>query len=807
MAQLSYPGVYIEEVPSGVRTITGVATSITAFFGRTMKGPLNKPVRCLSFADFLRGFGGAPSGSELAASVKQFYDNGGTDCYVIRLARNARKAAVRLENLLGTNVLLASAKVEGAWGNGLRLEVNYATPNPGDTFNLTVIQEEAGQVVASETHTNLSMDFTSPRFAPAFVSRSSDLIDLMLDPAAMGSASDPASPYRVLTGTFRGFSEARRPLSEVGEDLDDAATNLSAILATNHSFEISVDNSGFVPVSLQGLSLTGANLVNEVQMQINNALAGLVPVPSVEVSFDEAPGIGRMLRITADSGNQANVRVRRAASNDLASALMMGADYGGVELSRWHSLRPAPTGAVLPIGTTAMGLENVNDLAVIEQQVVTGVTVGSDALVTLDLQTTAAGTDPWRIDNIATSPNGNNDGVREKLRRIAGAITNTPGGGYRASVAGYQLAIRPKGGTFNAAPSSVSFAGGTVPAFEINTRQYKFGLDGSSPSATGGSFDPGTTTFNGGEDGDDGDAPDFATYVGNEEEQTGFHALDPVDLFNIMVLPRDEEVSATERFNLWGPASIYCRSRRAFLLIDAPDDWVSQGRAAVVQNTAEIDDLRATVVNDHSAVFFPKVIANIGGNPTAIGSSGAIAGLMARTDASRGVWKAPAGIGADLRGISGLEVKLTDLENGVLNKLGVNCARAFPAGYVNWGARTMDGSDDIGSEWKYIPIRRLALFLQESLYRGTQWVVFEPNDEPLWAKIRLNVGAFMKGLFRQGAFQGSSPDKAFYVKCDGETTTQADRNLGIVNIEVGFAPLKPAEFVVVKIQQIAGDLS
>jgi hypothetical protein len=152
-------------------------------------------------------------------------------------------------------------------------------------------------------------------------------------------------------------------------------------------------------------------------------------------------------------------------------------------------------------------------------------------------------------------------------------------------------------------------------------------------------------------------------------------------------------------------------------------------------------------------------------------------------------------------------VKLTDLENGVLNKLGVNCARSFVSGFVNWGARTMDGADDLGSEWKYIPIRRLALFIEESLYRGTQWVVFEPNDEPLWARVRLNVGAFMNGLFRQGAFQGSTPGQAFYVKCDAETTTQADRNLGIVNIEVGFAPLKPAEFVVIKIQQIAGDLS
>jgi uncharacterized protein len=142
-----------------------------------------------------------------------------------------------------------------------------------------------------------------------------------------------------------------------------------------------------------------------------------------------------------------------------------------------------------------------------------------------------------------------------------------------------------------------------------------------------------------------------------------------------------------------------------------------------------------------------------------------------------------------------------------LNPLGLNCLRSFPvAGNLVWGARTLVGADLLASEWKYLPVRRLALFLEESLYRGTQWVVFEPNDEPLWAQIRLNLGAFMQNLFRQGAFQGRSPREAYFVKCDRETTTQNDINLGIVNIVVGFAPLKPAEFVVIKIQQMAGQV-
>lgn len=184
-----------------------------------------------------------------------------------------------------------------------------------------------------------------------------------------------------------------------------------------------------------------------------------------------------------------------------------------------------------------------------------------------------------------------------------------------------------------------------------------------------------------------------------------------------------------------------------------------------------------------------------------------MAGLYARTDSTRGVWKAPAGTETALINVQALDYTATDMQNGMINQLGINCLRDFPIyGNVCWGARTLDGADQRSSEWKYIPVRRIALFLEESLYRGTKWVVFEPNDEPLWAQIRLNVGTFMHNLFRQGAFQGTSPKDAYFVKCDSETTTQADIDLGIVNILVGFAPLKPAEFVVIKISQIAGKL-
>jgi phage tail sheath protein FI len=238
--------------------------------------------------------------------------------------------------------------------------------------------------------------------------------------------------------------------------------------------------------------------------------------------------------------------------------------------------------------------------------------------------------------------------------------------------------------------------------------------------------------------------------------------------------------------------------------MDPPDDWTDSSSATSA--SVGVNTLRIGLVKDYSAVFFPRLKLDESGKDVFVGPSGAMAGVMARIDGTRGVWKAPAGTEADLRGITGLEYRFSDGENGVMNPKAVNTIRIFPDGVVSWGARTMDGDDGFGSEYKYIPIRRLALFIEESLYRGLKWVVFEPNDEPLWAQIRLNVGAFMNGLFRQGAFQGQTPKDAYFVKCDSSTTTQNDRNLGIVNIVVGFAPLKPAEFVVLTLQQMAGQI-
>ncbi len=289
-------------------------------------------------------------------------------------------------------------------------------------------------------------------------------------------------------------------------------------------------------------------------------------------------------------------------------------------------------------------------------------------------------------------------------------------------------------------------------------------------------------------------------------------ALEPVTgplgergTINTHCVPATATLSDAQAQTVAATAIALCARCGGFYLLDPPQQATTRDTPdAIVKWLAANDTLRSRnaalyvpriIVPDPVADFAPRICAN----------SGAIAGIYARTDVATGVWKAPAGIQAGLADINALAYPVSDQDNSVLNPLAINALRLFAVyGPVVWGARTLAGADQMADEYKYVPTRRLALYIEQSLIQSLQWAVFEPNDAALWSSIRLSVGSFMQDLFRAGAFMGTTAQDSYFVQCDATTTTPSDIENGVVNVLIGFAPVHPAEFVVITIQQAAG---
>lgn len=305
----------------------------------------------------------------------------------------------------------------------------------------------------------------------------------------------------------------------------------------------------------------------------------------------------------------------------------------------------------------------------------------------------------------------------------------------------------------------------------------------------------------------DGAALDESDLLGQADARTGLYALNKVELVNLVCVPPYLAGGEVDLSVLAAAAQI-CVDRRAFLIVDAPVSWTTSEAAA--RGVGSIGEALGEN-GRNAALYFPWLCQPDplrGGQMAAFPPCGAVAGAFARTDVERGVWKAPAGVEAVLKGVGSLSVSVDDRESAVLNPLGVNCLRLMARfGPVLWGARTLRGADALGdSTWRYVPVRRLALYIEESVARATQWAVFEPNDERLWERLRLSIETFLRGLFRQGALAGATASQAYFVRCDASTTLPADLAMGLVNVQVGFAPLRPAEFVVLGFRIVAGQL-
>jgi len=664
MLKGTYPGVYTQEQPSGVRTIAGVATAITAFVGPSISGIDFRPKRILNFGDFERAFGGLSSDSEMSYGILQFFQNGGGEALAVRVPKeNAVPAKLTAKNGAGP-ILGFEALGAGDAGNDIFAEIESV---PGTKlFSLALTHAAAPN--APELFSDLSTQANSLAFAPNAVNDpdlGSQLVKIAFDtngqdaPLPTGTTIKAAPPQNVLgTKAKDAYSfkvSVSRVVSGVKKD----------ILAEKDVDLFAKDE--LMPASLLALGKKLEDKINE-QLQTQDPK---IAVEAAVIEFGTGTATVRQLRF--------RVKVLDLASHKAPDAV--------IDIKDGAKPAPGPNAPLFAL----FGLE-------------------------------------------AAKPNAS----RYRL-----------GFDYSADA-------------------------------RIQASNQQAGADGS-------------VAF-----------PTSAQLI------KGIQALQKVDLFNLLCVPDavrpkidDPEAAYYSDYQtIYEAARQLCEDRRAFLLLDPPPNITDVDKAEAWKSSA------LTVQTDHAATYFPRLKMSDPLNPKLLrlfAPSGAMAGVMARTDSNRGVWKAPAGIDASIANVYAPAVMLSDAEHGVLNPLGVNCFRKFPIyGSVAFGARTLAGADVQASEWKYIPVRRTALYILESLRRGLTWVTFEPNDEPLWGQIRLNVVAFMHGLFRQSAFQGSAPSQAYLVKCDSETTTQTDINLGVVNIVVGFAPLKPAEFVFITLRQLAG---
>ncbi len=806
MVTPTYPGVYVREESSGARAVAGVATSITAFVGMTQRGPLLSPVRVFGLADFERSFGPGQNAGAMAAQVRLFFDNGGGVAWITRIARDAEQADITVMNEAQTPVLTLTALDHGVDGNNLRAEVSYDATSPEERFALRLYRRlvsATGSVTEADAESfgNLSMNPDDGNFVERTLNGTSRLV------SAEALLPDPILAESVL------YSGLILPT-----DAGQAADTIRARIGGPGTATFRLRHNG-APAITVNVDIAGGDGIGAIVGNIATAMQTALAANGVTQTVTGAQinaGSRRQVTLTMPG---ASFEILPGTGTDLAAALMLTTGQGAAYVDRWALNRPAPTGVVSilhnPVGaqnlTRLLNFAGTAKADVATWEIADASTAGSPGAQPI-VYPAPAGT---MIEGNAFVPNaGAGDlsqgamlNVRENLAAIAAAINGDANRRWRARVHGFRIALTPAFSDLSDADLTAALTTGAtidlgagVRIFNLasrpaNVRAYTLGSNGGGVG--GGVFQNRT----GATDGDDGLLP------GEDEYRAAFEVMERrIDLFNLMVLPRARAGDGTQtdaaRKPAFDAASAFCATQRAFLLVDPPATDPTQRWTDASSAETGVDALRIGIDTRNSAVFWPRLKMANGSHQD---PGGAIAGLMARIDGTRGVWKAAAGVEATLRGVAGVEYPMSDPDNGVINPKAVNALRAFPDGILCWGARTLVGFNDSGNiDDKYIPVRRTMLFIEESLYRGLRFAVFEPNDEPLWAQIRLAAGSFMNTLFRQGAFAGQKASDAYFVLCDRTTTTPTDINLGIVNVIVGFAPLKPAEFVILTVKQIAG---
>ncbi len=808
MPEYLAPGVYVEEVSFRSKSIEGVSTSTAAFVGPTRKGPLSgTPEVITSFGDFERIYGGLTSLSfapgqdsinYLAHAVNAFFANGGARLYVARtfMPRNGLDGIARATVIAGdaANQAAFVARERGAGYNG-SVVVSMKRTKTSEKLALDAKSVPIGSLLRTGGD-NPALPARLKGGTPPFSLGAGGKLALTINGGAPQEITLTGTPAEVtgdavadpanvpvaaglsLTVTFKGKPAQTIALPAETRSLADWAGFLNAKLvfgharvANNNQLVIASDLRGsavqttvnalpalgFNPVApATAIAATGAGNVANLDAVTYSELLALLTAAGVAVDAAQDPATGQLVLSTKTTGKAgAKLQVHANTAKDVQNGLGLAAgevtgEDGAAVLFYYRAGGGWIGGAD---GVTPLADTTVLDTAeVITATVV--VTEPDGAQIGFD-----------EVGLSAAHPRFLGDILSKTPTRKADALLNP---------VAFEI-----GATLKAAPD-----------LPLRLRTAFFGTLGGSK------FD-----LTGGDDGQEPPAGKPAPAVaGAVSYQEALALLEAVDDVSILAAPGHSSFAKSNFQSIQDLLIGHCEKMKyRIAVLDTPAGLL----------ISEAQDVRSRIDSTRAALYYPwVVVANPAARPgddripkeIALPPSGFVTGIYARTDIQRGVWKAPAN--EVVLGTLRFERDITHGEQEVLNPQGVNCLRFFYGrGNRVWGARTATSDP----EWKYVNVRRYFNYLEHSIDRSTQWAVFEPNGEALWANIRETVSAFLYNEWRSGALLGSKPEESFFVRCDRSTMTQNDLDNGRLICLIGVAPLKPAEFVIFRIGQKTAD--
>lgn len=796
MPEYLAPGVYVEEVSFRPKSIEGVSTSTCAFVGSTRKGPLSgTPEVITSIGEFERMYGGLNNLSFTSASdsnpqnvnymahaVNAFFVNGGKRLYIGRtfIPRTDGGDVVTSDGIASTTFYSDSGNAAGfnarVPGSGLNGTINvYEKKTPATLVTMNSALE--GSLLSVGGSGAAAQPASIEGGAPTFSLNDGDELGIILDSgtstisfngtnaeATGSSISDPVTipADTTLTVSINGesqdidLSDGSQPLSDVIDEINIAIRHGYARLEGTDQIVIGSDRAGtsaqVIVSALSDLgfasdtSASGGGNVADLSSVSVADIDGLLQAGGIAVRATVPPSTGVLTLTTTATGSTATIEITDNATR-LAMSLPDTEESGsdGAALLYYEKR-----------GTSWVG--GADGISILD----TG-TVTNAELVSVNLEAIDADNSKVLYEDLGLGAN--------HPRFIGTKLAESPTNRADTLNNPYYLDIT-----------------GTVTIFNLHSGLFG-GLSENSLTLSGG---------------DDGAEPGTSSTVTDAVAyEDALELLEEIEDISIVAAPGHSALSpatpAVYRGVQQALISHAERMRYRVAVLDTPEN----------QTVAGARDVRSRMDSTYAALYYPWVMIN---NPSArqgndqipvelaLPPSGFMCGIYARTDVNRGVWKAPAN--EVVRTAIRFEREITHGQQEVLNPEGINCLRFFfGRGNRVWGARTASSDP----EWKYVNVRRYFIYLERSIDRSTQWAVFEPNGQRLWANIRDTITAFLYNEWRSGALLGASPEEAFFVRCDRSTMTQNDLDNGRLICEIGVAPLKPAEFVIFRIGQKTAD--